>query len=190
MICCIPLHQSSKELVPLHHREIVMDIKKEVRRRIEDLTRVAHAQGYRDGAQSALTEIERFGADDMPGQMAALSKPGKAVAGAGPTTTRRARRAAASRKPAAAKGAVERKPASAKEPVGKSKSVIVQEVLQRLLAEKGEARRDEILKAAQAANPAITRHDLNNGLRVLAKRSAFRVAPDDSSRLLPAEAVS
>ena len=35
-----------------------MDLKKEVRRRIAELTRLAYERGYRDGAQSVLAEIE------------------------------------------------------------------------------------------------------------------------------------
>ena len=50
---------------------------------------------------------------------------------------------------------------------------------------KGEARREEVLTAAQAKNPAITNFDLGNGLRVLVKQSKVRVSPEDTGMLLP-----
>ena len=68
----------------------------------------------------------------------------------------------------------------------KPKSIVVQEALHALLAEKGEARRNEVLAAAQAKNSEITKHDLNNGLRTLARNNKLKVAPDDKGLLLPA----
>jgi hypothetical protein len=46
-----------------------MDLKKEVRRRIEELTRLAYERGYRDGAQSALAEIEKVAGEDLAEQL-------------------------------------------------------------------------------------------------------------------------
>ena len=46
-----------------------MDLKKEVRRRIEELTRLAYERGYRDGAQSALAEIEKHAGEDLAEQL-------------------------------------------------------------------------------------------------------------------------
>lgn len=46
-----------------------MDLKKEVRRRIVELTRLAYERGYRDGAQSTLAEIEKVAGDDLAEQL-------------------------------------------------------------------------------------------------------------------------
>lgn len=54
-----------------------------------------------------------------------------------------------------------------------------------LFADKGEAGRDEVLKAAQAENPAITKFDLGNGIRTLVKRGDIKVASDDRNLFLP-----
>ncbi|HEX2446880.1 MAG TPA: hypothetical protein VHK26_01670, partial [Methyloceanibacter sp.] len=48
-----------------------MDLKEEVRRRIADLTQAAYERGYRDGAQSALAEIESASAEDLAEQLKA-----------------------------------------------------------------------------------------------------------------------
>ncbi len=58
--------------------------------------------------------------------------------------------------------------------------------LQSLLDANGQARRDEVLTAAQRENPAITKFDLGNGLRILVKNAKVRVSPDDSGVILPA----
>ena len=159
-----------------------MDIKAEVRGRVTELTRFAYERGYRDGAQSALSEIESIAAEDVVEQLgkvpapleaiaetkAAEKKPAKAKRARGPKSKPKAKRAA--------NGKIRSKP----------KTVVVQEALQGLLAAKGEARRDEVLTAAQAENPAITKFDLGNGLRILVKQSKIRVSPDDSGLLLPA----
>jgi len=71
-------------------------------------------------------------------------------------------------------------------PEQKPKTVVVQEALQSLLDANGQARRDEVLTAAQAKNPAITKFDLSNGLRIFVKDAKVRVSPDDSGVLLPA----
>ena len=54
-----------------------------------------------------------------------------------------------------------------------------------LLGSKGEAHRDDVLKAAQAENPAITKFDLGNGIRRLVKRGDIRVASDNRNLFLP-----
>ena len=46
-----------------------MDLKKEVRGQIEELTRLAYERGYRDGAQSALAEIEKVAGEDLAEQL-------------------------------------------------------------------------------------------------------------------------
>jgi hypothetical protein len=69
---------------------------------------------------------------------------------------------------------------------GKPKTLVIQEAIQSQLDAKGEARRDEVLTAAQAENPAITKFDLGNGLRTLVKQSKVRVSPEDNGVLLPA----
>ena len=57
-----------------------MDIKEEVRRRIAELTRFAYERGYRDGAQSALAEIEKIAAEDVIEQLSKARAPLKAIA--------------------------------------------------------------------------------------------------------------
>jgi hypothetical protein len=200
--------------------EMRMDIKKEVQRRIADLTRFAYERGYRDGAQSALTEIESVAVDDVAVQIAKLPAPLKAIAAAKPKRAKAAKRVTragakgaakemsktiakaatksaakpkakrASTKPAASKKTAVSRKTAAGGARGKSKTATVREALQTLMAQKGEAKRDEVLAAAQAQDPKITRHDLNNGLRTLTKRAEIRVSPDDKSRFLPAEAAA
>ena len=58
-----------------------MELKKKVRRHIEELTRLAYERGYRDGAQSALAEIEKIAGEDRakllkeaPASLEALAK--------------------------------------------------------------------------------------------------------------------
>ena len=46
-----------------------MDLKKEVRRQIDELTRLAYERGYRDGAQSTLAEIEKVAGEDLAEQL-------------------------------------------------------------------------------------------------------------------------
>ena len=46
-----------------------MELKKKVRRHIEELTRLAYERGYRDGAQSALAEIEKIAGEDLAKQL-------------------------------------------------------------------------------------------------------------------------
>jgi len=145
-----------------------VDIKEEVRRRIADLTRFAYERGFRDGAQSALAEIENLATDDVVEQLSMEPAPLKAIAEAKSTKKKTSKVASKKRQ-------------SAKKP----KSIVIQEVVHELLAANGETRRDEILTAAQAKDSRITKFDLGNGLRTLMKRSEIKVAPDDRSRLLP-----
>lgn len=159
-----------------------MDIKNEVRRRIADLTRFAYERGYREGAQSALAEIESIASDDVVEQLAKLPAPLKAIGD----------KKVIAKKPKASKRSPEKKPkAKAKSSANgkaktKPKTLTIQETLQSLLSAKGEARREEVLTKAQEENPAITKFDLGNGLRTLVKQSKVRVSPDDSAILLPA----
>ena len=158
-----------------------MDIKEEVRRRIADLTRLAYERGYRDGAQSALSEIESIATDDIVEHLGKVPAPLEAIAETktiGKKATKTNRRRAAGGEPRV-------KRTTNGKSDGKPKTVVVQEALKSLLAAKGEARRDEVLAAAQAENPAITKFDLGNGLRVLIKQSMVRVSPDNNSVLLP-----
>jgi hypothetical protein len=155
-----------------------MDLKKEVRRRIEELTRLAYERGYRDGAQSALAEIEKAAGEDLaeqlkdtPASLQALEK------SAAPDVRRRA---------AVKKQKVQQRKAK---PNGAApKAATVQRCIQRLIASKGEARRDEVLAAARAENPTITSQDVLNGIRTLIQRAEIRVDPDEKRRLLPSEA--
>ena len=156
-----------------------MDIRKEVQRRIADLTRFAYERGYRDGAQSALAEIESMATDDVVEHLAADLTPPKAIGDKKTTNSPPKKRA---RKPVRA---TKSKQAKSDQARGKPKTIVVQETLQSLLAVDGQVRRDQVLKAAQAENPAITKFDLGNGLRALIKQSKVRVSPDDSSILLP-----
>ena len=155
-----------------------MDLKKEVRRRIEELTRLAYERGYRDGAQSALAEIEKAAGEDLAEQLkdtpASLQALGKSAA---PDVRRRA---------AVKKQKVQQRKAK---PNGAApKAATVQRCIQRLIASKGEARRDEVLAAARAENPTITSQDVLNGIRTLIQRAEIRVDPDEKRRLLPSEA--
>lgn len=158
-----------------------MDIKEEVRRRIAELTRFAYERGYRDGAQSALAEIENIATDDVAKQLSNLSTPLEAIA-----DTKSVRKKPAQSKQARVTRSKDSKKRSANgKDRAKPKTVVVQEALQSLLDAKGEARRDEALSAAQAKNPAITKFDLANGLRILVKNAKVRVSTDDSGVILP-----
>jgi hypothetical protein len=152
-----------------------MDLKKEVRRRIEELTRHAYERGYRDGAQSALAEIEKAAGEDLAEQAkahpASVQALGKTAA---PDVPRRAKKQVQQR---------EAKPNGAA-----PKATTVQRCIQRLIASKGEARRDEVLAAARAENPKITSQDVLNGIRTLTQRAEIRVDPEEKGRLLPSEA--
>jgi hypothetical protein len=154
-----------------------MDLKKEVRRRIEELTRLAYERGYRDGAQSALAEIEKIAGEDLAEQLkespASLQALGTSTA---PDVRRRA---------AAKKQTVQQQKAK---PNGAApKATTVQRCIQRLIASKGEARRDEVLAAARAENPKITSQDVLNGIRTLTQRAEIRIDPEEKSRLIPSE---
>jgi hypothetical protein len=152
-----------------------MDLKREVRRRIEQLTRLAYERGYRDGAQSALAEIEKIAGEDLveqlqesPASLPALAKI------AAPDVRRRT----AVKKPKVQ----QRKP----KPNGAApKAETVQRCIQRLMASEGEAHRDEVLAAARAENPKITSQDVHNGIRTLIRPAEIRVDPEKKSRLLP-----
>ena len=179
-----------------------MDIKTEVRRRIIDLTRFAYERGYREGAQTALAEIETIAAQDVSEQLEGVPAPLKTIAETKPADAKRQKSAAkpkAVKKPAtkakSAKPAPQRKAgmkpaaklktAKTKATDAKPKSIVVQEAMRTLLANKGEARRDEVLKAAKAENPAITKFDLSNGIRSLVKRGDIKVASDNRDLFLP-----
>jgi hypothetical protein len=155
-----------------------MDLKKEVRRRIDELTRLAYERGYRDGAQSALAEIEKVAGEDLveqlkesPASLQALAKT------AAPGVQRR---------PTVKKRKVQQRKTKANG--GAPKAVIVAQCIQQLIASKGEARRDEVLAAARDENPKITAQDVLNGIRTLTRQAAIRVDPKEKSRLLPSEA--
>lgn len=174
-----------------------MDIKTEVRRRIADLTRFAYERGYREGAQATLAEIETIAAEDVTQQLEGVPAPLEAVAETKPVDAKRQKSAAkpkagkkAATKAKTAKPAPQRK--AAKKPAAKSKatdakpkSVVVQEAVRTLLGNRGEARRDDVLKAARAENPDISKFDLSNGIRTLVKRGDIQVASDDPGRFLP-----
>jgi hypothetical protein len=154
-----------------------MDLKKEVRRRIEELTRLAYERGYRDGAQSALAEIEKIAGEDLAEQLKASPASLPALAKAAAPG---ARRRAAVTKPQV--------PQRKAKPDGAApKATTVQRCIQRLIASKGEARRDEVLAAARAENPKITSQDVLNGIRTLTQRAEIRVDPEEKSRLLPSD---
>ncbi len=159
-----------------------MDIKEEVRRRITELTRFAYERGYRDGAQSALAEIESIATEDVVEQLGKLPTPLEAIA----ETKSVRKRPAQSKRARAAKGQRRTKHSANGKDRGKPKTAVVQEALQSLLDANGQARRDEVLTAAQRKNPAITKFDLGNGLRILVKNAKVRVSPDDSGVILPA----
>jgi len=179
-----------------------MDIKTEVRRRITDLTRFAYERGYQEGAQAALAEIETIAAEDVTQQLEDVPAPHEAIAETKPVDTKRQKSAAKTKtvkkqatkakkvetapKPKAAKKpAAKRKTAKAKATDAKPKSIVVQEAMRTLLGDKGEAHRDDVLKAAQAENPAITKFDLGNGIRTLVKRGDIEIASDDRNLFLP-----
>ena len=159
-----------------------MDIKEEVRRRITELTRFAYERGYRDGAQSALAEIESFATEDVAAQLGELPKPLEAIV----EIKSSKKKPAQLKQTRVAKGKRRTKRVTNGKGRGKPKTVVVQEALKSLLAAHGQARRDEVLTAAQKKNPAITKFDLGNGLRILVKNSKVRVSPDDSGIILPA----
>ena len=174
------------DLAPSHDFEASfvedqMDLKEEVRRRIADLTRLAYERGYRDGAQSALAEIEKVSAEDLADQLKELPA---ALRVLGKTGAPGKRRSAATRKPEKPK----KRQGKAKVNVGAPKAVTVQRCIQELIASKGEARRDQALAAARAENPRITGQDVLNGIRTLNRRGQIRVDPQENSRLLPSEA--
>lgn len=159
-----------------------MNVKEEVRRRIADLTRFAYERGYRDGAQSALTEIESIANEDVVEQLGKLPAPLEAIA-----QTKTIRKKPAQSKPTrSSKGKRSRSVGANGKDRRKPKTAIVQEALQALLDTNGEARRAEVLAAAQAKNPAITKYDLGNGLRLLIKQSKVRVSSENSRVILPA----
>ena len=156
-----------------------MDLKEEVRRRIADLTRAAYERGYRDGAQSALAEIESVSAEDLAEQLKATSASLEAFVRK--TSTPGERRPTAAQKP-------RRQQPKAKVTGGTPKAAIVQRCIQELIASKGEARRDEVLAAARAETPKITGQDVLNGIRTLTQRGEVHVDPEKRGRLLPAGA--
>jgi hypothetical protein len=154
-----------------------MELKKKVRRHIEELTRRAYERGYRDGAQSALAEIEKIAGEDLAKQSkeapASLEAPAKTAA---PDVRPRAalnRRKVQQRK--------------AKPNGAAPKATTVQHCIQRLIASRGEARRDEVLAAARSENPSITSQDVLNGIRTLTRHAEIRIDPKEKSRLLPSK---
>ena len=158
-----------------------MDLKEEVRRRIADLTRAAYERGYRDGAQSALAEIESVSAEDLADQLKGIPASLEAL---GRTTKPGGRRPAAAQKPKGQRP--KRQQPKAKVNGGTPKAATVQRCVQELIASKGEARRDEVLAAARAENPKITGQDLLNGIRTLTQRGEVRVDPEEQGRLIRA----
>ena len=175
-----------------------MNIKTEVRRRIADLTRFAYERGYREGAQAALAEIEAIAAEDVTQGLEGVPAPHEAIAESKPVDSKRQKSVAKAKavkkqvskakavpKSKATKPAAKLKPAKTKATEAKPKSIVVQEAMRTLLGNKGEAHRDDVLKAAQAENPAITKFDLGNGIRSLVKRGDIRVASDDRNLFLP-----
>lgn len=157
-----------------------MNVKNEVRERIVELTRFAYERGYRDGAQLALAEIESFVTEDVVQELVKSPRPLEEI----PETTAVKKKPAQSRSKRTTKRRT--KPKRNVSDRSKPKTVVVQEALQALLDAKGEVRRDEVLAAAQAENPAVTKFDLSNGLRNLVKQSKIRVSSDDNAVLLPA----
>jgi hypothetical protein len=121
-----------------------MDLKKEVRRRIAELTRLAYERGYRDGAQSALAEIESVSAEDLAEQLKARPASLEALE---KTSAPGARRPGAAQKPK--RQQAKRRQPKAKVNGGTPKAATVQRCIQELIASKGEARRDEVLAAAR-----------------------------------------
>lgn len=159
-----------------------MDIKNEIRRRIAELTQFAYERGYRDGAQSALAELERVSTEDIVDQLDDLPAPLEAIADTNPIR----KKPAQSKRTRSPKGKRSNKRTANDNDRSKPKTVVVQEALQSLLEAKGEVRRDEVLAAAQVENPRVTKFDLNNGLRILVRNAKVRVSPDDSRVILPA----
>ena len=153
-----------------------MELKKKVRRHIEELTRLAYERGYRDGAQSALAEIEKIAGEDLAKQLkeapASLEAPPAKTAA--PDVRRRAalKRQQVQQRTAKPNGAA-------------PKATTVQRCIQRLIASRGEARRDEVLAAARSENPRITSQDVLNGIRTLTRHAEIRIDPKEKSRLLP-----
>ena len=151
-----------------------MELKKKVRRHIEELTRLAYERGYRDGAQSALAEIEKIAGEDLakqlkeeaPASLEALAKT------AAPDVRGRAALKKVQQRKAKPNGAA-------------PKATTVQRCIQRLIASRGEARRDEVLAAARSENPSITSQDVLNGIRTLTRHAEIRIDPKEKSRLLP-----
>ena len=179
-----------------------MDIKAEVRRRITDLTCFAYERGYREGAQAALAEIETIAAEDVTQQLENVPAPLEAIAETKRVDTKRPKPAAkpktvkkqatkaktfksAPKRKAEEKSVAKLKTAKTKTNTSKPKSIVVQEAMRTLLADKGKAGRDEVLKAAQAENPDITKFDLSNGIRSLVKQGDIKAAPDDRNLFLP-----
>ena len=152
-----------------------MELKKKVRRHIEELTRLAYERGYHDGAQSALAEIEKIAGEDRAKQLkeapASRAAPAKTAA---PDVRQRAalKRQQVQQRKAKPNGAA-------------PKATTVQRCIQRLIASRGEARRDEVLAAARSENPRITSQDVLNGIRTLTRHAAIRIDPKEKSRLLP-----
>jgi hypothetical protein len=154
-----------------------MDLKKEVRRRIEELTRLAYERGYRDGAQSALAEIENVAGEDLAEQLKKTPASLQALAKtAAPEVQRRG---------TVKKQKLQRRRAKSDGTAPKAETV--QRCIQKLIASEGEARRDEVLAAARVEDPKITSKDVHNGIRTLIRRSEIRVDPEEKSRLLPSE---
>jgi hypothetical protein len=151
-----------------------MDLKKEVRRRIEELTRLAYERGYRDGAQSALAEIEKAASEDLADELKESPASLKALEKSAPPAVQR--RATVKKQKLQQRRA---KPNGAA-----PKAETVQRCIQRLMASEGEAHRDEVLAAARAENPKITSQDVHNGIRTLIRRAEIRVDPEKKSRLL------
>ena len=153
-----------------------MELKKKVRRHIEELTRLAYVRGYRDGAQSALAEIEKIAGEDLakqlkeeaPASLEALAKT------AAPDVRGRAALKKVKQRKAKPNGAA-------------PKATTVQRCIQRLIAFRGEARRDEVLAAARSENPSITSQDVLNGIRTLTRHAEIRIDPKEKSRLLPSK---
>ena len=151
-----------------------MELKKKVRRHIEELTRLAYERGYRDGAQSALAEIEKIAGEDLAKQLKEAPASLEALAKAAPDVRRRAplKRQKVQQRKAKPNGAA-------------PKATTVQRCIQRLIASRGEARRDEVLAAARSENPSITSQDVLNGIRTLMRHAEIRIDPKEKSRLLP-----
>ena len=151
-----------------------MELKKKVRRHIEELTRLAYERGYRDGAQSALAEIEKIAGEDLakqlkeeaPASLEALAKT------AAPDVRGRAALKKVQQRKAKPNGAA-------------PKATTVQRCIQRLIASRGETRRDEVLAAARSENPSITSQDVLNGIRTLTRHAEIRIDPKEKSCLLP-----